>query len=135
VHTNVSGIGAPASAGRVAFDGGIATFAANGTQRIAVDRDPLLDSGSVTDVDAPVLYPISGTVIVADATAAAAGTATFTAAVGQAETMPLTIAGVARSAIVRPVVTVSANRRQILLSGLSVHVLPADTIFRESLDP
>jgi hypothetical protein len=30
---------------------------------------------------------------------------------------------------------VSGNRRQVLLSGISVHVLPIDTIFRGSLDP
>ena len=49
--------------------------------------------------------------------------------------MPLTIAGVARTAIVRPVVALSGNRRQILLSGLSIRVLPRDTIFRGTLEP
>lgn len=134
LRTNVNGVGAPAAAGRVSFGSSIQTFSSPGTLRIAVDRDPLLDGGGVTDVDAPVLYPLPAPATVVDATQAATGSATFADAAGLAETMPLTMAGKARRAIVRPVVAVSGDRRRILLSGLSVHVLPQDTIFRGSLD-
>lgn len=133
IHTNVAGIGGPATAGRISFGSGVQTFSSTGTLWIAVDRDPLLDSGTVSDVDASVFYPVP-TPVVVDATQAAAGSATFTAAAGRAQSMPLTLGGVARTAIVRPVVTLSANRRQVVLNGLSVRVLPHDTIFRDTLD-
>ena len=130
LHTDIGA----AAAGRVNFGSGIQAFSATGTLQIAIDRDPLLDSGTIADVDAPVVYAIATPAVVVDATPAAAGAATFAAAAGRAETQSVTIAGVARSAIVRPIVAVSGNRRQILLNGLSIRVLPRDTIFRGTIE-
>jgi hypothetical protein len=133
MYTDVTGVAGAPAAGRIVFGGGVGQFAAPGTVRIAVVRDPLFDSGALADTDAPVLYPIAASVVV-DATPAAGGVAAFAAVSGRTEAVAVTVGGAARTALVQPAVALSADRRQILLKGLRVRVLPRDTIFLGGFD-
>lgn len=133
MYTDVTGVGGAPAAGRIVFGSGVGMFSASGTLKIATGRDPLLDSGTLADTDEPVLHPIAAAVVV-DATQAAAGAATFAAVSGHTEAAQVTIAGALRSARVQPVVALSADRRQVLLTGLQIRVLPSDTIFRGSFE-
>lgn len=121
-----------AQAGRVAFGAGIVPFAAAGTLRIAVGGDPLLHDGTLAGSD--TVYPIDPPIAVVDASMTPGDQALFAAVEGIAAPLPATAAGTPRTAIVQPVVALSADRRRVLLSGLHVLVLPDDTLFRAGFE-
>ncbi|QBB72327.1 hypothetical protein ELE36_19215 [Pseudolysobacter antarcticus] len=130
LYSDVSG----STAGSIRFGSGIQSFLSEGTLRIAIGHDPVFDRGTLSDSNTAVFYPAIPRITVIDAAKAAAGTGQFAAVDGLTLSLPVDIAGVARMALVRPVVERSEDKHQVLLSGIWVQVLPIDTIFRAGFD-
>lgn len=112
-----------AQADRVNFGAGIATFSATGTQHVRIAYDPVLDDTSWVNVSAiqkGVTIAASSPIVIVDASSAANGTASFLAAAGLTSQWGTTY----ENALVRysyvPVVSLSADHKQILLTGIDI---------------
>ena len=112
-----------AQADRVSFGAGIATFNATGTQNVRIAYDPVLDDTSWVNANAiakGVTIAASRPIVIVDASAAAKGTASFLGAAGLTSQWGTTY----ENALVRysyvPVVSLSADRKQILLTGIDI---------------
>jgi len=112
-----------AQADRVSFGGGIATFNATGTQQVRIAYDPVLDDTSwvnATAIAKGVTIAASSPIVIVDASAAANGTASFLGAAGLTSQWGTTY----ENALVRysylPVVSLSADHKQILLTGIDI---------------
>jgi outer membrane autotransporter protein len=112
-----------AQADRVSFGAGIATFNATGTQQVRIAYDPVLDDTSWVNANAigkGVTIAASSPIVIVDASAAANGTASFLGAAGLTSQWGTTY----ENALVRysyvPVVSLSADHKQILLTGIDI---------------
>jgi outer membrane autotransporter protein len=112
-----------AQADKVVFGSGIKSFTAQGTQGIRIAYDPVLDDTSWVNANAiqkGVTIAASSPIVIVDASAAASGTASFLGAAGLTSQWGTTH----QNALVRysyvPVVSLSADRKQILLTGIDI---------------
>ena len=110
-------------ADKVVFGGGIKAFTAQGTQNIRIAYDPVLDDTSWVNASAMqkgVTIAASSPIVIVDASAAANGTASFLGAAGLTSQWGTTY----QNALVRysyvPVVSLSADHKQILLTGIDI---------------
>jgi outer membrane autotransporter protein len=110
-------------ADKVVFGGGIKAFSAQGTQNIRIAYDPVLDDTSwvnATAMQKGVTIAASSPIVIVDASAAANGTASFLGAAGLTSQWGTTY----QNALVRysyvPVVSLSADHKQILLTGIDI---------------
>jgi outer membrane autotransporter protein len=110
-------------ADKVVFGGGIKAFSAQGTQNIRIAYDPVLDDTSwvnATAMQKGVTIAASSPIVIVDASAAANGTASFLGAAGLTSQWGITY----QNALVRysyvPVVSLSADHKQILLTGIDI---------------
>lgn len=110
-------------ADQVVFGGGVGSFSAQGTQHVRIAYDPALDDTSwinATTLRQGTSIAAASPIVIVDASAAANGTASFVAASGLAGQW----SGTYQNALVRfsytPQVSLSADRRQILLSGIDI---------------
>jgi outer membrane autotransporter protein len=110
-------------ADKVVFGGGIKAFTAQGTQNIRIAYDPVLDDTSwvnATAMQKGVMIAASSPIVIVDASAAANGTASFLGAAGLTSQWGTTY----QNALVRysyvPVVSLSADHKQILLTGIDI---------------
>jgi outer membrane autotransporter protein len=110
-------------ADKVVFGGGIKAFTAQGTQNIRIAYDPVLDDTSwvnATAMQKGVTIAASSPIVIVDASAAANGTASFLGAAGLTSQWGTTY----QNALVRysyvPVVSLSADHKQILLTGIDI---------------
>jgi outer membrane autotransporter protein len=112
-----------AQADRVSFGAGITTFNATGTQKVRIAYDPVLDDTSWVNANAiakGVTIAASSPIVIVDASSAANGTASFLGAAGLTSQWGTTY----ENALVRysyvPVVSLSADHKQILLTGIDI---------------
>lgn len=112
-----------AQADKVVFGSGIKSFTAQGTQGIRIAYDPALDDTSWVNASAiqkGVTIAASSPIVIVDASSAANGTASFLGAAGLTSQWGTTY----ENALVRysyvPVVSLSADRKQILLTGIDI---------------
>jgi outer membrane autotransporter protein len=110
-------------ADKVVFGGGIKAFSTQGTQNIRIAYDPVLDDTSwvnATAMQKGVTIAASSPIVIVDASAAANGTASFLGAAGLTSQWGTTY----QNALVRysyvPVVSLSADHKQILLTGIDI---------------
>jgi outer membrane autotransporter protein len=110
-------------ADKVVFGGGIKAFTAQGTQNIRIAYDPVLDDTSWVNASAMqkgVTIAASNPIVIVDASSAANGTASFLGAAGLTSQWGTTY----QNALVRysyvPVVSLSADHKQILLTGIDI---------------
>jgi outer membrane autotransporter protein len=110
-------------ADKVMFGGGIKAFTAQGTQNIRIAYDPVLDDTSwvnATAMQKGVTIAASSPIVIVDASSAANGTASFLGAAGLTSQWGTTY----QNALVRysyaPVVSLSADHKQILLTGIDI---------------
>lgn len=110
-------------ADKVVFGGGIKAFTAQGTQDIRIAYDPVLDDTSWVNANAMqkgVTIAASSPIVIVDASSAANGTASFLGAAGLTSQWGTTY----QNALVRysyvPVVSLSADHKQILLTGIDI---------------
>ena len=111
------------TADKLVFGSGIASFTAQGTQNVRIAYDPVLDDTSW--INAGTLQKgtsilSASPIVIVDASAAASGTASFLAAAGLSGQW----SGTYQNALVRftytPRVSLSADRKQILLGGIDI---------------
>jgi outer membrane autotransporter protein len=112
-----------AQADRVSFGAGITTFNATGSQKVRIAYDPVLDDTSWVNANAiakGVTIAASSPIVIVDASAAANGAASFLSAAGLTSQWGTTY----ENALVRysyvPVVSLSADHKQILLTGIDI---------------
>jgi len=112
-----------AQADKLVFGSGIKSFTAQGTQGIRIAYDPALDDTSWVNASAiqnGVTIAASSPIVIVDATSAGNGTASFLGAAGLTSQWGTTY----ENALVRysyvPVVSLSADRKQILLTGIDI---------------
>jgi outer membrane autotransporter protein len=112
-----------AQADKVVFGSGITSFAAQGAQGIRIAYDPVLDDTSWVNASAlqkGVTITAPSPIVIVDASSAANGTASFVGAAGLTSQWGTTY----ENALVRysyvPVVSLSADRKQILLTGIDI---------------
>ncbi|HKT27061.1 autotransporter outer membrane beta-barrel domain-containing protein [Dyella sp.] len=112
-----------AQADHVSFGAGIATFNATGTQQVRIAYDPVLDDTSWVNANAigkGVTIAAPNPIVIVDASAAANGTASFPSVAGLTSQWGTTY----ENALVRysyvPVVSLSADHKQILLTGIDI---------------
>lgn len=110
-------------ADHVSFGAGIAKFSATGTQNVRIAYDPVLDSTSWVNANAiqkGVTIAAASPIVIVDASAAANGTASFLGVTGLTSQWGATY----ENALVRysyvPVVSLSADHKQILLTGIEI---------------
>ncbi|GLQ95523.1 autotransporter domain-containing protein [Dyella acidisoli] len=110
-------------ADKVVFGSGIKSFTAQGKQDVRIAYDPVLDSTSwvnATVIQKGVTIAASSPIVIVDASSAASGTASFLSVAGLTSQWGTTY----ENALVRfsyvPVVSLSANHKQILLTGIDI---------------
>lgn len=110
-------------ADQVVFGSGVGSFSAQGTQHVRIAYDPALDDTSwinATTLRQGTSIAAASPTVIVDASAAANGTASFVAASGLSGQW----SGTYQNALVRfsytPRVSLSADRRQIVLSGIDI---------------
>ncbi|MGO4703026.1 beta strand repeat-containing protein [Dyella sp. 2RAB6] len=111
------------TADKVVFGSGVASFTAQGTQNVRLAYDPALDDTSwinATSLQKGTSILSASPIVIVDASAAANGTAGFLAASGLSGQW----SGTYQNALVRfsytPRVSLSADRKQILLAGIDI---------------
>jgi outer membrane autotransporter protein len=112
-----------AQADKVVFGSGITSFTAQGTQDIRIAYDPALDDTSWVNASAMqkgVTIAAASPIVIVDASSAANGTASFLGAAGLTSQWSTTY----ENALVRysyvPVVSLSADHKQIVLTGIDI---------------
>ncbi|GLQ87438.1 autotransporter outer membrane beta-barrel domain-containing protein [Dyella flagellata] len=112
-----------AQADKVVFGSGVKSFTAQGTQGIRIAYDPALDDTSWVNASAiqnGVTITAPSPIVMVDASSAASGTASFLGAAGLTSQWGTTY----ENALVRysyvPVVSLSSDRKQILLTGIDI---------------
>lgn len=110
-------------ADKVVFGSGITAFTAQGTQAVRIAYDPVLDDTSRVSASAiqnGVSIAASSPIVIVDASSAASGAASFQAVRGLTSQWSTTY----ENALVRfsyvPEVSLSSNRKQILLAGIDI---------------
>jgi len=110
-------------ADQVVFGSGVTSFAAQGTQNVRLAYDPALDDTSwinATSLQKGTSILAASPIVIVDASAAANGSAAFLAAAGLSGQW----SGTYQNALVRfsytPRVGLSADRKQILLTGIDI---------------
>jgi outer membrane autotransporter protein len=124
VLSDITGINGTASADQIVFGSGIRNFSATGTQRVGIVYDPVLDDtawvNATTVRDGRSIQADSAIGIV-DASAAAGGSAAFSAVAG----LDGEWSGTYENALVKftytPQVTLSADGKRIMLTGITIH--------------
>ncbi|QDH71237.1 autotransporter outer membrane beta-barrel domain-containing protein [Marilutibacter alkalisoli] len=121
--SDITGISGTATADRIVFGSGITSFSATGTQGVGIVYDPALDDTSwvnATTVRTGTTIQAAAPIDIVDASAAAGGTATFSAVTG----VPGEWSGTYENALVRytytPQVALSADGSRIVLSGIAI---------------
>ena len=112
-----------AQADKVVFGSGITSFTAQGTQAVRIAYDPALEDTSwvnATAIQNGVSIAASSPIVIVDASSAASGTASFQAVQGLTSQWSATY----ENALVRfsyvPEVSLSSDRKQILLTGIDI---------------
>jgi outer membrane autotransporter protein len=110
-------------ADKVVFGGGIKAFTAQGTQNIRIAYDPVLDDTSWVNASAMqkgVTIAASNPIVIVDASSAANGTASFLGAAGLTSQWGTTYQNALVHYSYVPVVSLSADHKQILLTGIDI---------------
>ncbi len=122
--SDITGQSGTAGADKIVFGSGIGSFSASGTQGVSIVYDPVLDDNSWVDATAIrngrtilAATPID----IVDASAAAGGTATFTAATGLDGEWSGTYEGDLVRFAYSPQVALSADGKKIVLTGITIH--------------
>jgi outer membrane autotransporter protein len=112
-----------AQADKVVFGSGITAFTAQGTQAVRIAYDPALEDTSwvnATAIQNGVSIAASSPIVIVDASSAASGAASFQAVQGLTSQWSTTY----ENALVRfsyvPEVSLSSDRKQILLTGIDI---------------
>ncbi|HSX65689.1 MAG TPA: hypothetical protein VLF15_13225, partial [Pseudoxanthomonas sp.] len=122
--SDITGIKGTAAADQIVFGSGIRNFSATGTQGVGIVYDPVLDDTSWVDAAAirdgrsiPATSPID----IVDASAAAGGSATFSAVTGLNREWSGTYENDLVKFVYSPLVALSTDRKKILLTGIAIH--------------
>lgn len=124
VLSDITGIHGTASADQIVFGSGIRTFSATGTQRVGIVYDPVLDDTSWVNAAAvrngrSIQADLA--IGIVDASAAAGGSATFSAVAGLDGEWSGTYENNLVKFTYTPQVALSADRKQIMLTGITIH--------------
>nr|WP_225737525.1 autotransporter outer membrane beta-barrel domain-containing protein [Dyella acidiphila] len=110
-------------ADKIVFTSGISSFAASGTLGIRIAYDPVLDATSwvnATALQKGVAIAASTPIVIADAGAAAGGTAQFQAVQGLTGQWKATYENALVQFSYTPQVSLSTDRKQVLLTGIDI---------------
>jgi outer membrane autotransporter protein len=122
--SDITGKNGTASADQIVFGSGIKNFSATGTQGVGIVYDPVLDDTSWVDAAAirdgkSILATTAITVV--DASAAASGSATFSAVTGLNREWSGTYENDLVKFVYSPLVALSADSKKIVLTGIAIH--------------
>ncbi|WP_443190670.1 autotransporter outer membrane beta-barrel domain-containing protein [Pseudomonas indica] len=121
--SDITGASGTVTADKIVFGSGITGFSATGTQGISIAYDPVLDDVSwvnASTISSGTTIQAASPITIVDASAAAGGTATFAAATGLARAWSGTYENNLVSFSYAPQVSLSADGRRILLTGIVI---------------
>lgn len=122
--SDITGKNGPATADQIVFGSGIRNFSATGTQGVGIVYDPVLDDTSWINAAAirdGISIPATSPIDIVDASAAAGGSATFSAVTGLNREWSGTYENDLVKFVYSPLVALSADRKKILLTGIAIH--------------